>query len=224
MEVDPQDQKTLPDFLLTEQICGIRTVCITDVEKQGNRLYYRRGGKRIPIHRIYNRAIADELIRKGTKLTFDFRDDLNVEWAGHPNWFFRISKFSIPFLRHECVPGTWFLEQVESLPPDTENYVIKPLYSFAGLGVIVGPTREQIAEVARANYILQERVKFEPVIETPFGFTKAELRIMYLWLDRLTAGPLIVRMGRGKMMGVDQNRDEEWVGASAAFYPPAPNK
>ena len=28
---------------------------------------------------------------------------------------------------------------------------------------------------------------------------------------------LIVRMGRGRMMGVDHNRDLEWVGASAGF-------
>ena len=89
MEIDPLQQKTLPDFLLTEKMLGVRTVDIVDIKKEGSRLYYERGGKRIPIRRIYNRAIVDELERKNVKLNFDWRDDLDVEWAGHPNWYFR---------------------------------------------------------------------------------------------------------------------------------------
>ncbi|MDQ6664069.1 MAG: hypothetical protein M3Z23_06720 [Acidobacteriota bacterium] len=220
LEIDPQEQKTLPDFLLTERICGVRTVDIRDVHKRGSRLYYDRDGVRVPIHRIYNRAIADELIRKRIQPEFDFRDDLDVEWAGHPNWFFRISKFSIPWLRHPSVPQTWFLDQPRNIPEDLENYVLKPLYSFAGLGVTIGPTPADIENVPRSlrsEYILQKRLNFEPVIATPFGATKAEVRIMYIWLDKLRAVTTIIRMGRGKMMGVDQNRDLEWVGASAGF-------
>ena len=108
MEVDPLQQKTLPDFLVTEKMLGIRTVDITKIRKSGRELYWEDAGKRVPIRRIYNRAIVDELERKGVKLGFDFRDELDVEWAGHPNWYFRISKFSIPFLKHETVPRTWF--------------------------------------------------------------------------------------------------------------------
>src|SRR6267378_3071543 len=217
MEIHPQEQKTLPDFLLTEKMLGIQTVDIQAVKKQGTQLYYERNGSRIPIRRIYNRAIVDELQRKNVKLEFDWRDDLDVEWAGHPNWYFRISKFSIPYLRHASVPKTWFLNQVGEVPIDLENYVLKPLYSFAGLGVVIGPTREQVAAAHPAQFILQERVDFRPVIATPHGPTKAEIRIMYIWHDSPEAVMLIVRMGRGKMMGVDQNRDMEWVGASAAF-------
>jgi len=221
MEIDPLHQKTLPDFLLTEKMLGVRTVDIVDIKKQGSRLYYDRDGKRVPIRRIYNRTIVDELERKGVKFGFDWRDELDVEWAGHPNWYFRISKFSIPFLKHESVPKTWFLDRLPEIPHDLENYALKPLYSFAGLGVLIAPTKEDIAAIPaerRPYYILQERLHFEPVIETPFGGTKAEVRVMYIWLEELTAVLTIIRMGRGLMMGVDHNKNMEWVGASAAFY------
>jgi hypothetical protein len=221
MEIHPRQQKTLPDFLLTEKMLAVRTVDIVDIRKDGTRLYYQRGGKRIPIRRIYNRTIVDELERKAVKLNFDWRDDLDVEWAGHPNWYFRISKFSIPYLKHASVPRTWFLDQLQEIPSDLENYALKPLYSFAGLGVVIAPTKEDIVAIPserRPYYILQERMHFEPVIETPFGATKAEVRVMYIWLEKLTPVLTIIRMGRGLMMGVDQNKNMEWVGASAGLY------
>ena len=221
MEIHPQEQKTLPDFLLTEKMLGVRAVDIVNIKKEGSRLYYEHGGKRIPIRRIYNRAIVDELERKNVKLAFDWRDDLDVEWAGHPNWYFRISKFSIPYLRHESVPKTWFLDQLKEIPSDPENYALKPLYSFAGLGVVIAPKKEDIAAIPPEKlpyYILQERLNFEPVIETPFGGTKAEVRVMYIWLDKLTPVLTIIRMGRGLMMGVDHNKNMEWVGASAGLF------
>jgi hypothetical protein len=221
MEIAPLHQKTLPDFLLTKKMLGVQTVDILDIKKDGSRLYFERMGKRIPIRRIYNRAIVDELERKNVKLAFDWRDDLDVEWAGHPNWYFRISKFSIPYLKHASVPKTWFLDQLDEIPADLDNYALKPLYSFAGLGVVIAPTKEDIAEIPvdkRPYYILQERMHFEPVIATPFGGTKAEVRVMYLWLDKLTPVTTIIRMGRGLMMGVDHNKNMEWVGASAGLY------
>jgi hypothetical protein len=213
MEIDPYHQKTLPDFLMTEKYCGVRPVSLTDIRKRGNRLFHGD----VPIHRIYNRVIVDELQRKQIQPPFDFRDDLDVEWAGHPNWYFRISKFSLPYLRHPSVPKTWFLSELTKTPGDLENYVLKPLYSFAGLGVVIGPTPEQLAAVDPAQFILQEKVDFAPVIATPHGDTKAEVRIMYIWLEQPEAVMMIVRMGRGKMIGVDHNRDLEWVGASAGF-------
>jgi hypothetical protein len=220
MEIDPLHQKTLADFVLTERMLGVRAVCITTIRKEGRRLYYERDGRKIPIHRIYNRTIIDELRRRGITPAFDFRDDLDVEWAGHPNDYFRISKFSIPYLRHPSVPQTWFLDQLHHIPQDTANYVLKPLYSFAGLGVRIGPPREEVMAIPpeqRRDYILQERVSFEPVIDTPFGKTGAEIRIMYVWLDELLPVSLLVRMGRGVMMGVDHNKNLEWVGASAGL-------
>lgn len=222
LEIDPLHQKTLPDFLVTEKMLGIKTVCITKVKKEGHRLYYEDQGQRIPIHRIYNRAIVDELERKGVQLNFDFRDDLDVSWAGHPNWYFRISKYSIPYLHHESVPKTWFLDKLDRVPDDLENYALKPLYSFAGLGVVIGPSPQDLAAIPadkRSQYILQERLQFEPVIETPHGATKAEIRIMYIWLDEMRPVMTIIRMGRGLQMGVDYNRNLEWVGSSAGLYP-----
>jgi len=223
LEIDPLHQKTLCDFLLTERNFGVRPVCITQVHQSGRELWYERDGRRIPIHRIYNRAIVDELVRKEIKPGFDLTGDLDVEWAGHPNWYFRISKFSIPYLKHVSVPKTWFLNELPAIPTDLESYVLKPLYSFAGLGVIVGPTRadiDAVPETQRPNFILQERVNFVPTIETPHGPTKAEIRVMYVWptgAPEPIATTTIIRMGRGKMMGVDQNKNMEWVGASAAF-------
>jgi len=224
MEIDPLHQKTLPDFLVTEKLLGVPTVSVTDIQKRGGELFYERSGRRRPIKRIYNRAIVDELIRKKIKLNFAFTDDLDVEWAGHPNWYFRISKFSLPFLNHVSVPKTWFLDRLERIPDDLESYVLKPLFSFAGLGVVINPTKEGLTAIPadqRSQYILQQKMYFEPVIQTPHGLTKAELRIMYIWLEELQPVMVIVRMGRGLMMGVDHNKNMEWVGSSAAFYPSA---
>ena len=220
MEVHPEEQKTRPDFLMTEKLLGIRTVCITRIRKQGRRLFYEEAGKQVPIERIYNRAIVDELERKGIDLPFDFRDDLDVEWAGHPNWYFRMSKYSIPYLKHPSVPRTWFLDQLPEVPADLDNFVLKPLYSFAGLGVVIAPSRadiDAIPQAKRSEYILQERLNFAPVVETPYGTTKAELRTMYVWLRELVPVMTIVRMGRGLMMGVDHNKNMAWVGSSAAL-------
>jgi len=222
MEIDPLHQKTLPDFLVTEKLLGVPTVSITDIQKRGRELFYEKSGQKRQIKRIYNRAIVDELIRKKIKLNFVFTDDLDVDWAGHPNWYFRISKFSLPLLNHISVPKTWFLDRLERSPDDLENYVLKPLFSFAGLGVIINPSKQDMAAIPadrRSQYILQQKMNFEPLIETPHGLTKAELRIMYIWLEELQPVMVIVRMGRGLMMGVDHNKNMEWVGSSAAFYP-----
>ena len=221
MEVHPEEQKTRPDFLLTEKLLSIPSVCITKIRKEGRQLFYESDGRRVPIRRIYNRAIVDELERKGVELPFDLRDDLDVEWAGHPNWYFRISKYSIPYLKHPTVPRTWFLNQLPSVPDDLENFVLKPLYSFAGLGVVIAPSRQDIEAIPRekrVDYILQEKLNFTPVIETPHGPTKVELRIMYVWDKKLLPVLVIIRMGRGAMMGVDHNKNMEWVGSSAALF------
>ena len=220
MEIDPARQKTRPDFAMTELLWGVRAIDTSEVIKDGRQLLYRRDGRLTPIRRVYNRVIPDELERKGVVLPFDYRDDLDVEWTGHPEWYFRISKFSIPWLTHASVPRTWFLHEVTSLPAARENLLLKPLFSFAGGGIVFAPTDDQLAAIPareRDQYILQERVAFEPVIETPHGPTQAEIRMMYVWTDELRAVLPLVRMGRGKMMGVDHNKGLRWVGASAGL-------
>ena len=220
MEIDPQTQKTRPDFVLTEELWGVRAVDTSAVVQQGRELFYRRDGKLTRIRRVYNRVIPDELERKGVTLPFDYRDDLAVEWTGHPEWYFRVSKFSIPWLQHVSVPRTWFLDQLSELPMRREDLLLKPLFSFAGGGIVFAPSDADLNRIdpgARDQYILQERVSFEPVIQTPDGPTQAEIRMMYVWTDRLRAVLPLIRMGRGKMMGVDHNKGLRWVGASAGL-------
>ena len=224
MEIEPRRQKTWPDFVVTDQMWGVRAVDTSEVKREGRRLYYRRDGRVTQIKRIYNRVIPDELERKRVQLPFGYGDDLELTWAGHPAWYFRVSKFSIPWLSHTSVPDTRFLDGIEQLPVDRERYLLKPLFSFAGGGIIFAPTDAQIAAIPheeRKNYILQERIAFEPVIETPEGPTQAEIRIMYL-RDGARLRPVLplLRMGRGKMMGVDHNKGLRWVGASAGFVVP----
>ena len=226
MEIEPRRQKTWPDFVITETLWGVRAVDTAELQREGRTLFYQRDGRRVPIRRIYNRVIPDELVRKGVTLPFDYRDDLDVEWAGHPSWYFRISKFSIPYLRHPSVPRTWFLHELDRLPDDREHYLLKPLFSFAGGGITFAPTDADVAAIPvaeRAHYILQERIAFAPVIDTPDGPTQAEIRLMYVWCDETNAfRPVLplIRMGRGKMMGVDHNKGLRWVGASAALMGP----
>ena len=243
-EVDPLHQKTLPDFEVTARRLGIAVVDIASLEPEGDKLYRRDGaGRRVPVHRIYNRAIADELIARHIKLPFDLSRNWDVEWAGHPNWYFLISKYSIPFLarsgRFPAVPPACFVDDFLKGPGEEslaragvdvsqdngayQGLLLKPLFSFAGRGIEFSPTRAQLEAIPpgeRNGYILQQRMAFEPTVETPFGLTQAEIRILYLWPDEggLTPALSLVRLGRGKMMGVDHNKNQEWVGGSAAFY------
>jgi hypothetical protein len=223
MEIEPQKQKTLPDFVLTEKLLGVPTVAINDVSKRGKQLLYHREGREIPIQRIYNRVIVDELLEKNVKFDFEYRDELEVEWAGHPNWFFRLSKFSLPFLNHPTVPRSWFLNQLTEPPQDLENFVLKPLFSFAGSGVKVNVTQadlEAIPEAARGDYLLQEKIAYAPVIETPAEPSKVELRLMSIWPDdepEPIPAMFLGRMSKGAMMGVDFNKNKTWVGSTACF-------
>lgn len=244
-EVDPIHQKTLPDFEVTAGKLGIPVVDISSLVAVGNKLHHRNAaGMLVPVDRIYNRAIADELIARNIQLPFDLTQAWDVEWAGHPNWYFLISKFSIPWLAgHPVVPPAVFLNdflegrgQAElenagvplpaTVHPDTayRELLLKPLFSFAGKGIQFDPTRaelEAIPAAIRGEFLLQQRMNFVPTIDTPHGPTQAEIRILYLWPDdgALTPALSLVRLGRGKMMGVDHNRNQEWVGASAAFFP-----
>ena len=228
LEVTPEKQKTLPDFHVHEDRLGIRAVDISAVRQKGRRLLYERDGVWTPVERIYNRAIADEMIRKNIAPGFDLTADLDVEWAGHPNWYFKISKFSLPFLKHPAVPPSVFLDEWmrgggrDRLTDNREEWILKPLFSFAGKGIEFAPSDELLQSIPaaqRGEYLLQQRMHFASNVETPFGMTQAEVRIMYLWPDGgdLKAVNTLVRLGRGRMMGVDHNRGQLWVGGSAGL-------
>ncbi|MGC4047742.1 MAG: hypothetical protein QM758_28445 [Armatimonas sp.] len=217
LELYPEQQKTRPDFLVTEKLLGVRAVCATQVKQVGNQLFTPDG---TPIKRIYNRLIFDDLVRQNVTLPFDATADLNVTWAGHPAWYFLLSKLSLPYFKHSCVPETYLLSEISKLPADLEEWVLKPLFSYAGQGVTVGPTKEQIQAVTEpTQWLLQHKVHFVPTVDTPEGPTKVEVRLMCLWTEDGLKGAIpLLRMGRGALMGVDQNRDARWIGASAALF------
>ncbi|HVU17362.1 MAG TPA: hypothetical protein VHD32_10570 [Candidatus Didemnitutus sp.] len=222
LEIEPEQQKTRIDFACTHAFLGVRPMCVTKIGRRGRSLFYFSGGREVPIQRLYNRVIFDELLRKKPAMKFSFSDDLDVEWAGHPNWYFRISKHTLPFLTGPHVPACRFVSDLKSIPADLENYVCKPLYSFAGLGVDIAPTAEKLATLSNpAEWILQRKVEYAPVLATPDGPAKAEVRMIFAG-DATSMPRLInqlVRLTKGAMHGVDFNKGKTWVGASAGFHP-----
>jgi hypothetical protein len=224
LEIDPKNQTTYIDLLATEAALGIKTVCVSEVKKIGNQLFYlNEQGETVRIKRIFHRVIFDELEkRKDLKLEFDFTEPYDVEWVGHPNWFFRISKFTMPFLDSKYVPKCHFLSDLESYPEDLENYVLKPLFSFAGTGVVFNVTKADLDAVTEPqNFILQRKVQYAPVIESPTTPVKCEIRILMLWEGNGTKPYLVnnlARLSRGEMIGVRFNKDNDWVGGSVGFF------
>ncbi|PYI62353.1 MAG: hypothetical protein DMF07_13795 [Verrucomicrobia bacterium] len=223
LEIEPERQKTRVDFAATETLLGIRPVCVTKIKRRGRQLFYDRDWREVRIERIYNRVIFDELIhRPDLDLPFRFQDDLDVTWVGHPNWYFRISKHSLPFLKTEHTSPAFLADEF----PDHENinnYVLKPLYSFAGHGVDMEPTREKVAALENPNeWILQKKIEYAAFVPTVDGQkSKAEIRMMFVWPEHDRDPTLVnnlVRMSQGKMMGVDFNIDKTWVGASIALH------
>ena len=224
LEINPHEQKTRIDFYCTQDYLRIPIVSLTDLIQEGRKLYYLKDGKKVEVKRIYNRVIFDELMQQKDALGnfVDLTQDLDVEWVPHPNWFYRISKFTLPFIKHPYVPETFFLNEVKQLPGDLENFVLKPLFSFAGQGVIIDVTKEDIENVKDpSNWILQRKVKYADVIITPNIPAKAEIRIFYFWKEgeaRPVAVNNLARLSKGKMIGVRYNADKDWVGGSVAFF------
>ncbi len=223
LEVEPEKQNTAIDFFCTEDKLGIKAVCLTKIIKEGRKLFYLRDGVKTTIHRIYNRIIFDELVQR-TDLNYAFKmtDEVDVEWAGHPNWFFRISKYIMPFLKSEFVPECTFLHELKTIPDDLENYVLKPLFSFSGSGVIFNVKPEDIENVKdKENFILQRKVVYEPTIESPDGKVKSEIRMLYIWKAGEKRPTLVMNLGRlskGEMIGVKYNKNKTWVGGSVNFF------
>ncbi|MCU0385076.1 MAG: glutathionylspermidine synthase family protein [Flavihumibacter sp.] len=224
LEIKPHEQKTRIDFYCTQTYLGIQPVCITELEQEGKRLFYKKNGKRVSVKRIYNRVIFDDLNAQKDQLGsyIDITQDLDVEWVPHPNWFYRISKFTMPFIKHPYIPPTYFLNELESIPSDLSQYVLKPLFSFAGQGVVIDISPDDISAIKDPqNWILQKKVHYADVIPTPDIPAKAEIRIMYLWKEgweRPRPAINLARLSKGKMIGVRYNKDKEWVGGSVCFF------
>lgn len=224
LEIEPEKQNTKIDFYYCHRDIGIPVICVTDLYQKGNQLFYtNEQGEEILVKRIYNRVIFDELdLRTDLKLNFDFSSDIDVEWAGHPNWFFRISKFILPYLKGKYFIETTLLSDLKEIPTDLENYVLKPLFSFSGTGVIFHVKKEDIEAVKEKDlYILQKKVNYKPIIQSPDGKVKAEVRILAVWKKDAPAPILVtnlVRLSRGEMIGVKFNKDKDWVGGTVGMF------
>lgn len=224
LEIEPEKQATAVDFYATAKVLGIKVLCITDLKKRGKTLFYfDENGIEIKVLKIYNRIIFDELDqRTDLKIEFNFQDEIDAEWVGHPNWFYRISKYTMPLLKGDYVPKSYYLDELKSIPTDLENYVLKPLYSFAGAGVEIHVTKEMIDKVTnKANYLLQEKVAYAPVIETMDDAAKCEIRMMLLYNSITNKTEIVsnlMRLSKGEMVGVKYNKDKTWVGGSTGFF------
>lgn len=223
LEIFPEQQKTRIDFYCTEKLLGIKTVCLTKLIAEGDQLFYMNNGVKTRVLRIYNRLIFDDLQKQeGLGEIIDLTRPYNVEWVPHPNWFYRISKFTLPFINNPYVPQTYFLNELKQMPADLENYVLKPLFSFAGMGVVIDVTPADIEAVKDPeNWILQKKVKYADVIKTPDEPAKAEIRLFYFWKkewSRPVAVHNLARLSKGKMIGTRYNKNKEWVGGNVAFF------
>jgi len=222
LEIFPEKQKTRIDFYCTEQLLGIQTVCLTKLTAEGDKLYYDHNGTKTQVKRIYNRLIFDDLQQQeGLGNTIDLTRSYDVEWVPHPNWFYRISKFTLPFISNPYVPETFFLNEVTQ-PLPLNEYVLKPLFSFAGMGVVIDITQEDIDRIKDPeNWILQRKVHYAPIIQTMDEPAKAEIRLFYFWKDEWTR-PIAVhnlaRLSKGKMIGTRYNKDKTWVGGTVAYF------
>ena len=223
LEIYPDKQKTRIDFVLTKYFWGIGAVCLTKVRKNGRQLFYEKDGRQIPIKRIYNRVIFDELERyPNLPGEFKLTDDVDVTWVGHPNWFFRVSKYTLPLLEGPSVPPSYYLHKLTSYPEDLGNYVLKPLFSFAGAGVRLHVTAADLDAIAdKEHYLLQRKVQYEPVVQAPDGLVKSEIRLLYIWHPDQARPTLLCglsRLSRGEMIGVDFNKNKDWVGGTTPLF------
>lgn len=226
VDLKPEEQKTAPDFEATRKLFGVEPVCVTELIVEGKKLFRMRKGEKIPVKRIYNRMVFDELEVKKAAVPFRWNDALDVTWCSHPNWYWVWSKFSLPHLDHPAIPKARYLSSFESLPKDLSQYVLKPLFSFAGSGVVIDVTPEAVERVPREQrdgWVLQEKIQYADALHTPEGAgVKAEVRMMLLRPPGAKALiPLLplVRLSRGKMLGVDHNKGLTWVGGSVGLWP-----
>lgn len=223
LEIDPHHQKTRADFYATERLFGVKSICLSAIRRSGRELYYEKDGRKVPIHRIYNRIIFDELEQRPEFIReWNLLDPIEAEWVSHPNWYFRLSKFSLPHLQSRYVPESLLLSQITQIPNELGDWVLKPLYSFAGSGVQVDVTPKMLEQIEHPeHYLLQRKVLYEPVVNSPSGGVKVEIRMM-IFIDPKSRRPEIItnlaRFSRGKLIGVRYNEGLDWVGGSSAFF------
>ncbi|CAF0800733.1 unnamed protein product [Adineta steineri] len=200
MDIKPHEQHTAVDFYLTQKYLGIPIVALSDLKQEGKKLFYEQKGERKLIKRIYNRLIFDEVDDDANifKDNIDIRQDLDVEWIIHPNWFYRISKYLLPILKGDCVFNTYYLNDIIDVKKSDIEKIKDP-----------------------KNWILERKIEYEPVLNVNSTPIKGEIRLMYLWPDSrekpiLTSN--VLRLSTGKMINSQLNKNSEWAGSSMAFF------
>ncbi|MFM7176221.1 MAG: hypothetical protein ACKO0X_02215 [Bacteroidota bacterium] len=223
MELDPRNQNTYIDFLQTARHTGIDIVCISELFVENSFVYRIKNGVNRKVHRIYNRVIFDELKKRPELLKgFHPTAPVEVEWVCHPDWYFRISKHTLPYLDSEFVPHTIFANDSAVKLLELSDYVLKPLYSFSGSGVELDVDLKMISGLANpSQYILQRKIEYASCILTPDGYAKVEIRMMYAWFeedDQPTPVITLARISKGAMVGVKYNQNQTWVGSSVGLW------
>jgi len=229
LEIKPYEQKTRHDLLLTEAWLNVPIVCLSEIYLKDKFLFYQKNGIEYIIERIYNRVVYDELMQQGQGLIAQFKlleQAEGIEWVNHPNHFFRISKYILPLLNHPSIPEAHLLSDWKNNQVDSEldlgTYVCKPLFSFGGHGLMLDPTSKSINAINDPeNWILQKKVSYAPLIETPSGPSKAEIRLFYFWdskLNQYIATNNLTRISKGRMIGVSYNDTATWIGGSVSYF------
>jgi hypothetical protein len=229
LEIKPYEQKTRLDLFLTEAWFNVPIVCLSEIFLKDKILYYKKEGMEIKIERIYNRVVYDELMQQAPIFINQFnlfQEAEGVDWVNHPYHFFRISKFLLPLLKHPAIPSAmllsdWGKDQTSNTIA-LHEFICKPLFSFGGQGVMLNPTDETLKAITDPeNWILQRKVHYAPVIETPSGPSKAEIRLFYFWdkdLNKYIATNNLTRISKGPMIGVSFNDTATWIGGSISYF------
>jgi hypothetical protein len=224
LDVRPDQQKTRIDFYLTKDELGIASVGITELQREGRKLFYYRQGKKTRVRRIYNRLSFDDLLARKRTLgkSLDLTRRMDVQWAPHPNWFYRVGKYTLPLLSSKYVPPAYYLNKLAVLPADMENYVLKPLFSHAGQGVLLDVKKTVIEKLKNPqDWILQRKVDYASAIQTPEGPAKCGISLMFFWKDGAETPTLVqnlCRLSKGTMPGGRYHANRKWAGTSICFF------
>lgn len=224
LELDPEIQKTCIDFYCTRDYLNIPIVNIRDIYFKEGKWYYLSGGKESTFKRIYNRIVFDEIKENEAivETYIQLANDSQLTWFTHPIHFFMYSKYALPYITHPKIPKTVFLDQVNIQKTDFTRKVIKPLFSFAGKGVMIEPTQESVQSITnKAQWICQEKIHYVQGILTPKDPAKAELRIFFLKDPKTNVFKAVfnlARLSKQALINTAQNSNDTWVGGSMAFF------
>lgn len=224
LEAYPEKQRTRLDFKLTEAYWGIKTVCLSQIEANSGKLYYKTGDNLKPINAIYNRVIIEEVVKTYPELLtkIELLKEVEVSWISHPDWYYLISKAALPLFKGPYVPSSKIFYKGDDIPENLEDYILKPLFEYGGDGVQLD-LNQSIFESCLENvpYLLQQKVRYADCILLPNGQKrKAEIRLIYGQepsKKRPTLLANLTRLSDSGWMNTSQNFTD-FTGGSIAFF------